>query len=302
MTIKFYCPNCDALIAFDSKYIGKRAHCSTCGQAFIIPTRDNEIPKKIKPPPEIAEPIPGFCHAVFVDTWKIFTQPKNVTGLVFITAAVCFKFFLGHLDYTIEMPGFNIIIPVGWASKIIVWGCLFWYYTEIINSTAFDVDELPEAYMGGFSGFVWLVIKSVYLFALTLVVVEMPCIITIMVLRKIGVDLPLLVYILATAGLFAFPMAVLTVAIGKDTTMLFRPDYILRPIAKAFWPYLIVAGLIILAAFLQLKTLEFGDLPRVTGSLVGLHLFINIAVQFLILIAIRSIGLFHRHYSCHLRW
>ena len=156
--------------------------------------------------------------------------------------------------------------------------------------------------MGGLFGFVWLVIKSVYLFALTLVVVEMPCIVTIMVLRKIGVDLPLLVYILATVGLFAFPMAILTIAIGKDPTMLFRPDYILRPIARAFCPYFIVASLIILAAFLQLKTLEFGDLPRVTASIVGLHLFTNIAVQFLILIAIRSIGLFHRHYSCYLPW
>ncbi len=302
MTIKFYCPNCDALIAFDSKHAGKRAHCTTCGQAFIIPAKDNEIPKKIKPPSEIVEPIPGFYRAVFVDTWKIFAIPKKITPLVFVAAVVCFKFFLGHLDYTIETPGFNIIIPVGWASKIIVWGCLFWYYTEIINATAFDADELPEAYMGGLFGFVWLVIKSVYLFALTLVVVEMPCIVTIMVLRKIGVDLPLLVYILATAGLFAFPMAILTIAIGKDPTMLFRPDYILRPIARAFCPYFIVASLIILAAFLQLKTLEFGDLPRVTASIAGLHLFTNIAVQFLILIAIRSIGLFHRHYSCYLPW
>jgi len=97
-------------------------------------------------------------------------------------------------------------------------------------------------------------------------------------------------------------MAILTIAIGKDPTMLFRPDYILRPIARAFCPYFIVAGLIILAAFLQLKTLEFGDLPRVTASIAGLHLLINIAVQFLILIAIRSIGLFHRHYSCYLPW
>ena len=302
MTIKFYCPNCDAIIAFDSKHIGKRARCTTCGQIFIIPSKDNETPKKIKPPSEKTDPIPGFYHAVFVDTWKIFAIPKNITPLVFVAAVVCFKFFLGHLDYTIETPGFNIIIPVGWASKIIVWGCLFWYYTEIINATAFDADELPEAYMGGLFGFVWLVIKSVYLFALTLVVVEMPCIVTIMVLRKIGVDLPLLVYILATVGLFAFPMAILTIAIGKDPTMLFRPDYILRPIARAFCPYFIVAGLIILAAFLQLKTLEFGDLPHVTASIAGLHLLINIAVQFLILIAIRSIGLFHRHYSCYLPW
>lgn len=84
----------------------------------------------------------------------LFANPKNITPLVFVAAVVCFKLFLGHLDYTIETPGFNIIIPVGWTSKIIVWGCLFWYYTEIINATAFDDDELPEVYMGGLFGFV----------------------------------------------------------------------------------------------------------------------------------------------------
>jgi hypothetical protein len=220
---------------------------------------------------------------------------------VFVIAAVCFKFFLGHIDYTIETPGFNIILPIGWLSRVIVWGCLFWYYTEVINATAFGADELPEVYMEGLFGFFQLVVKSVCLFVLTLVVAELPCIVAIMVLRKTGVNLPLLVYILANVGLFVFPMAILAVAIGKDL-MLLRPDYILEPIVKAFWPYLIVVSLTILAAFLQFNTAEFGNLLCTTASLVGLHLFANIVVQFLILIAMRSIGLFYRHYSCYLRW
>jgi hypothetical protein len=93
MTIKFYCPNCDALIAFDSKHAGKRAHCTTCGQAFIIPSKDDEKPEKIKPEPERTDPIPGFYRAVFVDTWKIFINPQNATPLVFVIAIVCFRFF-----------------------------------------------------------------------------------------------------------------------------------------------------------------------------------------------------------------
>ncbi|MCK4292583.1 MAG: hypothetical protein KAY65_05260, partial [Planctomycetes bacterium] len=72
MTIQFNCPNCDALIAFADKYSGKRARCSTCGQILIIPSRDSKTPKKIKPQIEKAEPLPGFYHAVFLDSWKIF--------------------------------------------------------------------------------------------------------------------------------------------------------------------------------------------------------------------------------------
>jgi hypothetical protein len=151
---------------------------------------------------------------------------------VFVIAAVCFKFFLGHIDYTIETPGFHIILPIGWLSRIIVWGCLFWYYTEIINATAFSADGLPEVDMEGLFGFFQLVIKSVYLFVLTLVVVELPYIVAIMVLRKTGVNFQLLVYILANVGLFIFPMAILTIAIGKDIIMLLRPDYIFRTYRK----------------------------------------------------------------------
>jgi len=93
MTIQFYCPNCDALIAFDSKHCGKRARCTTCGQVLIIPSKDNEKAQKVELQIEKGEPLPGFFRAVFVDSWKLFIDPQNVTPLDFVIAVVCFKFF-----------------------------------------------------------------------------------------------------------------------------------------------------------------------------------------------------------------
>jgi hypothetical protein len=301
MTIQFYCPSCDSMIAFDDKHAGKRARCTTCGQIFIIPSKDGEKPKKVEHKVEKAEPDPGFYRAVFVDAWKLFVSWANATGLVFVAAAVCFKFFTGHLDYSFTVGAFRFQAPVGFVVSLVAWGCLFWYYIEIINSTAFDVEQLPEVYMGGLFGFVWNIVKSLYVFTIALVIVQLPCIIAIVILRKMAAEWPVLLHTLTLVGLFFFPMAILTIAVGKDLTML-RPDYILTPILKVFCPYVVAAGLLIIAWQLQLWTVGYGQLPGRKIIIVGLHLLANLAVQIIAIIAMRSIGLFYRHYTCHLRW
>jgi uncharacterized membrane protein len=103
-------------------------------------------------------------------------------------------------------------------------------------------------------------------------------------------------------GLFAFPIAILTVAVGRDLRMLLRPDYMLKPIAEAFWPYAVSAGLFILAMALQLKSQWYIDVASRGNIVIGLHLLANLAVQVIAIIAMRAIGLFHRHYGCHFPW
>ena len=47
MTIQFNCPNCDSVMAFADKHVGKRAKCTTCGQRLIIPEKSGETGLKI---------------------------------------------------------------------------------------------------------------------------------------------------------------------------------------------------------------------------------------------------------------
>jgi hypothetical protein len=298
MTVRFNCPNCDELIAFADKYKGKRARCSSCGQRFIIPSEDKAAAKIVEPPAEKAEPLPGFYRAVLIDSWKIFISPRNATGLVFVIAAVCFKFFTGHTDYSFTMGMFRVQAPVGLIVTLSAWGCLFWYYMEIICATALDIDELPDVYMGGLFGFIWNVVKSLAIFTIGLVAVLLPCIIFISITKSTGV----VSQVLSIIGLFAFPMAVLTFSAGGDVSMVFRPDYIYKPIAKAFWPYLLVAGLFVSAWELQLRTIGYGSLIGSGNLVIGLHLLANLAVQALAIVAMRSTGLFYRHYSCNFPW
>jgi hypothetical protein len=110
--------------------------------------------------------------------------------------------------------------------------------------------------------------------------------------------LHLLLQALSVFGLFLFPMAILTTAVGKDLTLL-RPDYIIVPILKAFMPYLTVVALLVAACLLETQTKQFkGSTFAIT---VG-NLALNLAVQLIAIIAMRSIGLFFRHYSCRFRW
>jgi hypothetical protein len=298
MTVRFNCPNCNELIAFADKYIGKQARCASCGQRFIIPSESEQIPKKVEPPAEKAEPVPGFYRAVLIDSWKLFIRPQNATGLVFVIAAVCFKFFTGHTDYSFTMGMFRVQAPTGLIITLSAWGCLFWYYMEIICTTANYTDELPDVYMGGLFGFIWNVVKSLSIFSIGLFAVLIPSAIFVLITGSTGI----VSHVLSLVGLFAFPMGILIFSTAPEVLMVFRQDYIYKPIAKAFRPYLLIAGLFLLTWELELRTIGYGRLIGSSYFVIGLHLLANLAVQALAIVTMHSIGLFYRHYSCYFPW
>jgi hypothetical protein len=302
MTIRFNCPSCNELIAFADKHSGKRAHCANCGQRFIIPSEDKGKTKKIKPPKEIAVPLPGFYRAVFTGSWQLFADPKNITGLVFIAVAVCLKFFMAGKNYTITLAGeamsIDLPIPIGHVLHVSAWGFLFWYYMEMIYTTAFEQDKLPDVIVEGFKGLCKRIGKSVYIFLIMLIVVELPYLIAAFTLSWMDAEWPVLLYALMFAGLYFFPVAILSAAVGKDLTLL-RPDYFVITILRAFRPYLVTALLLGAAAVVQIFAKQYSGQSQ--AAAIG-HLMLNLGVQVIALVAMRSIGLFFRHYSCMLPW
>jgi hypothetical protein len=305
MTIQFNCPYCDAVIGFDQKYSGKRAQCTSCGQRFIIPFKSFEKAKKVKlSKDEIAVPVPGFYRAVFVDSWKLFklSASENITGLVFIIVVVCFKFFTANWNFSFFIQGkwlsFDIYVPLGWVLQAAAWGLLFWYYSEMIYATAFDEEKLPKVFLDGFYGLVWKIIRSLYTIFAIVMVVGLPYIITALIFWAVGFEWPAFLYLFLFVGLFLSPMAILNVAVGQDLTLL-RPDYLLVPIYRAFVPYIVTVLLLGAAGFVQTFAHSYtGQSPAAAAG----QLALNFAAQILMLTAMRSIGLFARHYGCHLNW
>ena len=300
MTVKFLCPKCDALIAFNSRHAGKRARCLTCGQLFIIPAKDDEKPQIIKPEPEYTEPLPGFYRAVFVDNWRLFIDRDNATPLVFVVAVVCFKFFLAPWACC------NLL------AHAVIWGWLLGFYLNIIYETAFDIDKLPEIYLGTSITFLWYIIQPFLTFFLTMFLVQLPLIIALALLQGKGVTYEnmwqahtgwnLLLQALFLLGLFLFPIAILTTAVGKEFTMLLRPYYLFVPIFKASLPYIVIVALLVTASLVETHTDQFTSVAKQTLLSAAGKLSLNLLVQLLAIIAMRSIGLFYRHYSCHLPW
>jgi len=297
MTIKFNCPNCDELIAFNDKHSGKRARCSTCGQLFIIPSKDNETPQKIEPKVAKGEALSGFYRAVFIESWKLFVDSENAVPLAFVVAAVCFKFFLA-----------KGICCTNYISFVFVWGWLLGFYLNVIYETAFETDKLPEIYLGTSITFLWYVIKPFLIFFATMIVVQFPFVIALMLLQDKGITYEnfwqqhtgcyLLLQAFFIFGLFLFPMAILTTAVGRDFTLL-RPDYFLIPIFREFLPYIVVVFLLAAFSILEMCTTQYAGAGLAATAK---DLALNLAVQVIAIIAMRSIGLFYRHYNCRLCW
>jgi len=193
-------------------------------------------------------------------------------------------------------------------SYVFVWGWLLGFYLNIIYETAFEIDTLPEIYLGTSFTFLWYVIQPIMVFFGTMILVQFPFIIALMLLGDTSVTYEtmwaersgfhLLLQGLFIFGLFLFPMAILTTAIGKSITLL-RPDYFLIQISKKFIPYLIIVALLVLFGILEMHTTQYTGADLATTMK---HLGYNLAVQAVAIIAMRSIGLFYRHYSCHLCW
>jgi hypothetical protein len=293
VTIQFYCPKCDTIIAFDRKHCGKRARCTTCGQLFIIPSEDFETPQKIETKVKRTYPLPGFYQAIFVDSWKLFIDSDNATTLIFVLAAVLFKFLLGT-----GICCMNII------SFVVVWGWLLGFYMNIIYETASEIDNLPEIHLGTSLTFLWYIFKPLCIFLWTMAVVQIPFVIAFGLLQNRGLVgdnmqqmgiVPLLLFIL---GLFLFPVAILTVAVGKDITLL-RPDYLFKPVARAFGPYLVVVTLLVATGIIEMQTRSFTGINLAADAV---HLVLDLIAQVIAILAMRAIGLFYRHYSCYFAW
>jgi len=298
MTIEFNCPNCGALIAFDSQHAGRTARCLTCQQKFIIPAESFQKPEKIAPPAEPrGEPTPGFYRALFVETSRSFLHPQNVTTQAFIVAIVCFRFFLAKAVCCMDV-----------ISMVVVWGWLFGFYLNIIAETTYDEDLLPKIYLGTSITFLWYILQPFLVFFFTLFLVQAPFVIAMSLTEDSGITWTnffstispahFLLQFLFFLGLFLFPAAVLAIAVGKDIMML-RPDRLFAPIARAFGPY--VTAILLLAAmyFLLTQTHQYEYAGPWTTAW---HLALNLLVQVVAIYAMRAIGLFYRHYACYFAW
>lgn len=294
-TIEFQCPNCRKVVELNRNFIGKSAHCDKCSQKFIVPSEDFAQAEKIESAGKSPD-APGFYKDFFVNNWKAFFREESLVGMIFIAAIVIFKFFLGHLDYSTSFQYIRLQAPVGTIVSVAGWGCLLWYYMEIIYSAAFGDNYLPEVNMGGIFGAAWKIIKSISAFAFALLIVEAPFLLMIATLKNFGISSGLITEILTLAGAYFFPIVILTISVDQGEDLL-KPFKIISSVFRAFTAYTILSVMFLAIWLLEFKTIGYQQAAKTGNTGIIPHLLADLAVQFTAVFIMRGIGLFYKHYQ-----
>jgi len=304
-SITFHCPRCRNICAFNATHAGRRASCQECETAFIIPETDGgkAVKVKVEEVESDGDAFSGFYRAALVETWGLFTKIENAPGFVLVIILVTFKFLMWNFNFKLVFPtnqgtSIPIFLFFGLGIGAITLGILFWYYMEIIYSTGHGVDKLPTNSMGVWVDFIINLVRSLYVFIMTMTIVQLPTLAVLGILKFYGLDCWWILAFPITAGLFAFAMGILIVSISGDILSVLRVDHIIKSIRKVFAPYCICAAATIIAVLLgffcrgfNFKMIEENFLLAILTS-IG-----NITGGISAVIAARWTGLVFRHYS-----
>ncbi len=300
MPITFKCPGCGQFCAFKPRYASHKARCLQCGQRFVIPAEDGGRAVKLKE--ERGRPEAGFYKSVFIYNWNIFLKPENLPGLILAAAAVSFQFFLAGANYSFELPGFAVNIPLDWVAIMLCWGILFWYYFETIQTLVMGVETLPTVDIDGFFEYVWKVIKSIYLFICAAALSFLPFVLISAILEKMNIVVSWISYLIVAGGVIMFPITLLTLAGSEHLWNVLRYDYLIRPILKAPFAYLtvVVMTAVSMGGSYALLTYTMKANPR--GLEAAGYCAAFFGFQVMTLISMRSAGLFYHYYRCWFDW
>ena len=260
-TIQCNCPQCGRVCAFKACYAGRRARCLNCQARFTIPTHPGRAAALQNPEP--LRPLPGFYANALHGGVKAFIHRESLVGLIFCAVLVTFHFLLGDVDLSFTLFAFRPPLVIGWVVTLVTFGCFAWYSMEIIVAARMGVEPLPPVEPGRGFEFIWLVIKSCYLFAVTLIVALLPASFVSAWFEYCGVNIGPLYYIFAALCLLLWPINLAIIALEVPLWRIFRYDLLVVAIVKTFVPYVFTAVLTLAAFFVLYQPVKR---PRVIPS------------------------------------
>lgn len=298
MTITCTCPKCDRFCGFNDAHAGRQARCLNCSTHFIIPKQDGQPATPV--PVAGEEPLAGFYRAVLLDNFKTFVQKESVCGLTLCVALTGLHFFAGNKDFSFTMGAFRPPLLIGWFVTLCCTGYLLWYCMEIINTTAIGNDFLPEISIGGGFTFIGQALKSIYLFIISFAVAILPGTVLAALLEKLGISNRSLNLVMVVLSLSMWPMIICLLGSGAAGWNIFRYERLIRLIAKIPGPYLLTMSIWFISLIGIFPTLGlFAD--QASGEPIKMitMLILRLLGIFCMLFAMRTLGLYARHYgSC----
>jgi hypothetical protein len=295
MAITCTCPKCGRFCGFKEAYAGRCARCLACNSRFIIPGQSGQKAELADVTP--LEPLEGFYQKVFKGTMTAFIHKESLFGIILCIALTGFHFAVGDIDYSFTVGGFRPPLIVGWVATFICAGYLLWYFMETVNITIMENDILPDIFIGSGFTFIGEAIKSIYLFVAAFAVAAIPGAAVTALLEQFGVSITWLNILIILLSMTTLPMMLGMIGSGVPLWKLFRYDLIVRVILKAFKPYLLTLVITSLAvAAIYMTVGFFSTTPGVTKPHAVLMVIGRLAAVFLMIFAMRTIGLFALHY------
>lgn len=295
-TIQCDCPRCGRVCGFKACYAGRTARCLSCDTRFVIPQHTGLPAAPCTEAP--AAPLPGFYANAFKGSLKAFVQPQSIVGWVFCAALVTAHFLLGDVDLSITLPGFRLLLLVGWVVTLITFGCFAWYCMEIIVTTRLGLEFLPPVEPGAGFEFIWNVIKSCYLFVVSLVVALLPAAFIGAGLESLGIEPGRLFFLIVALCLLLWPMNLALIANEAPLWRVFRCNLLVAAIAKTFIPYLLTAVITVAAFFVLWQGMGYFASNEETATIAAIGLLaFRWAGAALFIFAMRIIGVYCLHYA-----
>ncbi len=295
-TIQCDCPQCGRVCGFKSCYAGRTARCLNCNTRFVIPAHTGQAADPCPQPS--AKPLPDFYANALKGGIKAFVHPQSKVGLVFCMALVAAHFLLGDVDLSFTVLAFRPPFVIGWFVTVFTFGCFAWYCMEIAVNTRMDTDAFPPVDIGAGFDLLWLIVKSAYLFAVTLIVALLPASFLSAWFEYFNINIGGLYYPIAAICLLLWPMDIAIIAMEVPVWRIFRYDLIVAAIAKTFRAYLFTV-LVTLTAFslLWLGLEYFATNDEITlQTALGL-LVLRLVGASMFIFAMRIIGVYCLHHA-----
>lgn len=198
---------------------------------------------------------------------------------------------------------------LGWIGSIVVAGYLCTFYMAVIRDTAAGEDELPNIWIDDVVNDLLL---SIARFVGTWLWVLIPAAISMLVGHFLTGEIPwTLAKILALVGVFFWPVVILGVALGGGFHGLW-PHVIVRTALGAPLPYLAMCGILLMAS--AITTIPYSDTYKTVVNAVTtrtnapisllwtLTVLNSAAGVYAVILAMRIIGLYYRHFKRKFPW
>ncbi len=301
MAITFNCPTCGRFCGVPEHFVGRRARCTHCDCRFIVPAESGKPAQPVKI--VAAAPPGGFFQAIIFDNIKAIFHTLSLPGVALCFAMAGFQYFVGNTDYSVMMPGFGLFLPLGWITQLITLGCTCYYLLDIIGTTYLEVDVLPDIEIGYGFAFFGDVLRSLYLVLVAVVLAFMPALAIGSMMESWHINntcLKVLIFF-ASSWLLAIWMAMFGMELPAWS--IYRIDLIVRTIVKTWKPYLLTAFITMVAFGCWVPSLWlFHASAELVSWKTALQLGGRMASVFLMLVSMRTIGLYCRYYASAAPW